>query len=53
MYSIIHTIVIGQSGNDGCRHELIKGFNSKEEAQEYINTKCEHNAWHSYKIIQE
>lgn len=51
MFTIIHTIAIGQSGNDGCETETIKGFATKEEAQKYIDEKCQHNAWHSYEIV--
>ena len=53
MIAILHTILLGQSGNDGCRKELIKGFATKEEAQKFIDENCEHNGWHSYKIVNE
>ena len=48
-YRIIHSILQGQSGNEGVEYEILDGFTTYKEAQEQIAT-MPHNGWHNYKI---
>jgi hypothetical protein len=48
-YRIIHSILQGQSGNEGVEYEILDGFTTYKEAQEQIEI-MPHNGWHNYKI---
>jgi hypothetical protein len=48
-YRIVHSILQGQSGNEGVEYEILDGFTTYKEAQEQIAT-MPHNGWHNYKI---
>ena len=48
-YRIIHSILQGQSGNEGVEYEILDGFTTYKEAQEQIAI-MPHNGWHNYKI---
>lgn len=50
MYRIIHTILLGQDGNEGLEQEIIEGFESRKQAQEFIDKNFEQNGWHRFEI---
>ena len=52
MFTVIHTVLEGQDGNQGCSVEHIEGFPTKEAAQKYIEEECQQNGWHRYKIVE-